>query len=62
MITVAYSSAFVMDLMGRNPIFLLALGVLPMRAVLSTLTETSLFRLAVQLLDGIGASLGSLEL
>ncbi|WP_068468911.1 MFS transporter [Candidatus Protochlamydia phocaeensis] len=57
MIGVAYSTGFLMNRWGRKPIFLLALGVLPIRALLYTLTENPILLLSIQLLDGIGAGI-----
>jgi len=57
MIAVAYSTGFFMNIMGRKPIFLFGLGVLPIRAVLYTLTDNPILLLSIQLLDGIGAGI-----
>lgn len=57
MIGVAYSMGFLMVSMGRKPLFLFALGVLPFRAFLYTLTENPFLLLSIQLLDGIGAGI-----
>lgn len=57
MILVAYSMGFLMERMGRKPLFLLGIGILPVRALLYTLTENPLLLLSVQLLDGIGAGI-----
>lgn len=57
MIAVAYSMGFLMEIMGRKPLFLLALGVLPIRAILYTFADNPLFLLSIQLLDGIGAGI-----
>jgi MFS family permease len=55
MIFVAYTLGFLMVRMGRKPLFLLGLGILPIRAILYTLSDNPFFILSVQLLDGIGA-------
>lgn len=57
MIAVAYSMGFLMNDLGRKPLFLFALAVLPVRALLYTLTDSPLFLLSIQLLDGIGAGI-----
>jgi MFS family permease len=45
------------DSWGRKPLFLLGFAVLPIRAVLYTLSDDSLWLLGVQLLDGVGAGI-----
>jgi MFS family permease len=45
------------DNWGRKPLFLLGFGILPIRAVLYTLSDNSLWLIGVQLLDGIGAGI-----
>ena len=40
---------------GRKPLLLIAFGVLPIRAVLYTLTVNSIALIAIQILDGIAA-------
>jgi len=42
---------------GRRPIFLIGFAVLPIRGFLYTLSDNSLFIIAVQFLDGIGAGI-----
>jgi MFS family permease len=42
---------------GRKPLLLIAFGVLPIRAVLYTLTTNSIALVAIQVLDGIGAGI-----
>lgn len=42
---------------GRKPLFLAAFAVLPIRAVLYTLSDNSFWLIGVQLLDGIGAGI-----
>jgi MFS family permease len=45
------------DSWGRKPLFLAGLAILPLRAVLYTLSDNSFWLLGVQLLDGIGAGI-----
>jgi MFS family permease len=42
---------------GRKPLLLIAFGVLPIRAILYTLTDNTVALVAIQLLDGIGAGI-----
>lgn len=42
---------------GRKPLLLLAFGVLPVRAVLYTLTQHTVALVAIQILDGVGAGI-----
>lgn len=42
---------------GRKPLLLIAFGVLPIRAVLYTLTGDTVALVAIQILDGIGAGI-----
>ena len=42
---------------GRKPLLLLAFGVLPVRAVLYTLTTNTAALVAIQILDGVGAGI-----
>jgi len=42
---------------GRKPLLLIGFGVLPLRAVLYTLTSNPIALIAIQLLDGIGAGI-----
>ena len=42
---------------GRKPLLLIAFGVLPIRAVLYTLTSNTVALVAIQVLDGIGAGI-----
>jgi len=43
------------DSWGRKPLFLVGFGILPIRAVLYTLSDNSFWLIGVQLLDGVGA-------
>jgi len=42
---------------GRKPLLLVAFGVLPVRAVLYTLTSNTVALVAIQILDGVGAGI-----
>jgi MFS family permease len=42
---------------GRKPLLLIAFGVLPIRAVLYTLTHNTVALVAIQILDGVGAGI-----
>jgi predicted MFS family arabinose efflux permease len=42
---------------GRKPLLLVAFGVLPVRAVLYTLTHHTIALVAIQILDGVGAGI-----
>jgi predicted MFS family arabinose efflux permease len=42
---------------GRKPLLLIAFGVLPVRAVLYTLTHHTVALVAIQILDGVGAGI-----
>ncbi len=45
------------DRWGRKPILLIGFGILPVRAVLYTFSNSSMWLIGVQLLDGIGAGI-----
>jgi MFS family permease len=45
------------DRWGRKPLFLAGFAVLPIRAVLYTLSDDSVWLIAVQVLDGVGAGI-----
>jgi len=45
------------DRWGRKPLFLIGFGVLPVRALLYTLSDDTAWLIAVQLLDGVGAGI-----
>jgi MFS family permease len=45
------------DIWGRKPILLIGFGILPIRAVLYTLSNASAWLVGVQLLDGVGAGI-----
>jgi predicted MFS family arabinose efflux permease len=42
---------------GRKPLLLIGFGVLPIRAVLYTLTDNPTLLVAIQILDGVGAGI-----
>ena len=42
---------------GRKPLLLIAFGVLPVRAILYTLTHHAIALVAIQILDGVGAGI-----
>jgi MFS family permease len=45
------------DRWGRRPLLLIGFGILPVRAVLYTLSSSSAWLIGVQLLDGVGAGI-----
>jgi MFS family permease len=45
------------DRWGRKPILLIGFGILPVRAVLYTFSNSSMWLIGVQLLDGVGAGI-----
>jgi MFS family permease len=45
------------DSWGRKPLFLIGFGILPIRAVLYPLSDSSAWLIGVQLLDGVGAGI-----
>ncbi len=57
MLPVALAVGRTADRLGRKPILLLAFAVLPVRAVLYTLSDSAPWLIAVQLLDGVGAGI-----
>lgn len=57
MIVVAYSLGFVINKIGRKPIFLFAFVFVIIRAILFSVSENSYLLLAIQLLDGISAGI-----
>ncbi len=57
MLPVALLVGHTADRVGRKPILLLGFGVLPVRAVLYTLSNNSAWLIGVQLLDGVGAGI-----
>lgn len=59
MLLVAILVGRMADRWGRKPIFLVGFAILPVRAVLFTLSHHSGWLIAVQLLDGVGAGIYS---
>lgn len=57
MIPVALVTGKLADPWGRKPLFLIGFGVLTLRGVLYTLGKGSVYLLAVQSLDGVGAAI-----
>jgi MFS family permease len=57
MLPIAVLVGHTADSWGRKPLFLVGFGILPIRAVLYTLSNDSGWLIAVQLLDGIGAGI-----
>jgi MFS family permease len=45
------------DTWGRRPLFLAGFAILPIRAVLYTLSDNSFWLIGVQSLDGVGAGM-----
>ncbi len=57
MLPIALLVGHTADKRGRKPLFLAAFIVLPIRAALYTLSDNSVWLIAVQLLDGVGAGI-----
>ncbi len=57
MLPVAIAVGRTADRIGRKPILLLGFAVLPVRAVLYTLSDDAWWLIGVQLLDGVGAGI-----
>ena len=57
MLPVALAVGATADRLGRKPILLLGFAVLPVRAVLYTVSDDAAWLIGVQLLDGIGAGI-----
>jgi Na+/melibiose symporter-like transporter len=57
MLPVALAVGHTADRLGRKPILLLGFAVLPVRAVLYTVSDSAPWLIAVQLLDGVGAGI-----
>lgn len=57
MVTVAYSLGFIINKIGRKPIFLFAFVFLIIRALLFSITQNSFYLLMIQLLDGVSAGI-----
>src|SRR5260370_41821664 len=57
MLPVALAVGHTADRLGRKPILLLGFAILPIRALLYTLSESAPWLIGVQLLDGVGAGI-----
>ena len=57
MVPVALGASRLAQGWGRRPTFLIGFAVLPVRGLLSTLTDDSRWLVAIQLLDGVGAGI-----
>jgi MFS family permease len=57
MLPIALLVGYGADRWGRKPILLLGFAVLPLRAALYTLSDSSAWLIGVQLLDGVGAGI-----
>lgn len=57
MIGTAFTMSFIVNRLGRKPIFLIAFSILPIRAILYTLTDNPALLLSIQILDGIAAGI-----
>ncbi len=57
MLPIALLVGYKADTWGRKPLFLAGFAILPIRAVLYTLSDNSLWLIGVQILDGVGAGI-----
>ncbi|MGO9170861.1 MAG: MFS transporter [Rhodomicrobium sp.] len=57
MLPIALLVGYKADIWGRKPLFLAGFAILPLRAVLYTLSDNSFWLVGVQLLDGVGAGI-----
>ncbi|MDR3533433.1 MAG: MFS transporter [Rhodopila sp.] len=57
MLPIALAVGAYADRIGRKPILLLGFGILPVRALLYTLSDNTAWLIGVQLLDGVGAGI-----
>jgi MFS family permease len=57
MLPIALFAGHMADRWGRKPVLLIGFAILPLRAFLYTLSDASLWLIAVQLLDGVGAGI-----
>jgi len=57
MVPIAVLVGRIADTWGRKPLFLVGFAILPIRAVLYTLSDNSFWLIGVQLLDGVGAGI-----
>ena len=57
MLPIALLVGYKADVWGRKPLFLAGFAILPIRAVLYTLSDNSVWLIGVQVLDGVGAGI-----
>jgi MFS family permease len=57
MLPIALAVGRYADRAGRKPLLLIGFGILPVRALLYTLSNNSAWLIGVQLLDGVGAGI-----
>jgi predicted MFS family arabinose efflux permease len=57
MLPIALLVGYKADTWGRKPLFLAGFAILPIRAVLYTLSDNSVWLIGVQVLDGVGAGI-----
>jgi len=57
MLPIALLVGHTADAWGRKPLFLVGFAILPLRALLYTLSDDSAWLIGVQLLDGVGAGI-----
>jgi len=57
MLPIAVLVGYKADVWGRKPLFLAGFAILPIRAVLYTLSDNSVWLIGVQVLDGVGAGI-----
>ena len=57
MLPIALLVGYKADVWGRKPLFLAGFAILPIRAVLYTLSDNSFWLIGVQVLDGVGAGI-----
>jgi MFS family permease len=57
MLPIALLVGYKADTWGRKPLFLAGFAILPIRAVLYTLSDNSFWLIGVQVLDGVGAGI-----
>jgi MFS family permease len=57
MLPIAIAVGHFADRVGRKPILLIGFAVLPVRALLYTLSDNTAWLIGVQLLDGVGAGI-----
>jgi MFS family permease len=57
MLPIALAVGATADRIGRKPILLIGFGILPIRALLYTLSNDSVWLIAIQTMDGVGAGI-----